>query len=132
MRFHALDQMWGHIKKDLPGLSPCPFCGCSYLDLEGLRQVSVVCSRCKAEGPESTPGAEAYDAIREAVHKWNSRIQDAANRAIHQLTRGMGNPALRFTGTTPEEAVVTLALRRMKGPADDHREWIEEEEDEEA
>lgn len=44
-------------------------------------------------------------------------VPDAASKAIHQLTRGMGNPALRFTGTTPEEALVTLALDRMKLPA---------------
>lgn len=44
-----------------------------------------------------------------------SGTPEAAQQAIGKLSAGLGNPAVRFGGDiTVEEAVVELALRRLK------------------
>jgi Restriction alleviation protein Lar len=73
MRFPELERMRDHLKNDLPEIKPCPFCGHPYIDLEGNRQATVVCRGCRAEGPPSSHVNSPYDAIREAVYKWNTR-----------------------------------------------------------
>lgn len=71
-RFEFLEQMRSHLKDELPTIEPCPFCGNPYVDLEGFKSVTVVCHKCKAEGPP-VGSSDPYDAIREAIAKWNTR-----------------------------------------------------------
>jgi hypothetical protein len=73
MRFPELERMREDMKADLPAALPCPFCGHPYIDLEGHKSVTVVCQRCKAEGP---PGLDygPVEAMRVAIIKWNNRF----------------------------------------------------------
>jgi len=71
-QFEFLEQMAQQMKDELPAIKPCPFCGNPYTDMEGFKSVTVVCHRCKAEGP-SIVSKEPYGAIREAIARWNER-----------------------------------------------------------
>jgi Restriction alleviation protein Lar len=72
-QFEFLQNLREHMKDELPATKPCPFCGNPYTDLEGMRSVTVVCSKCKAEGP-SVREDDPYSAIRVAISKWNERV----------------------------------------------------------
>lgn len=82
-QFDILEEMRTHLKDDLPPIKPCPFCGNPYIDMEGYKSITVVCHKCKAEGPPVrtqlsdrflSGGLTPYDAIRAAIAKWNERI----------------------------------------------------------
>lgn len=75
-QFEFLEQMRNEFKNDLPPTKPCPFCGNGYIDLEGVKSVSVVCHKCKAEGPPSSSDDGPYQAIRDAINGWNLRVSE--------------------------------------------------------